>query len=142
LSKIIKKIAHTCIFAHDLQATEKFYKDVLGIEVIFRFMKAGKLIGYYLDAGGATHIEVFQKDSAVFAETDAINHICLEVTNMDEAVAQVRANGVSALDKKLGIDGTWQSWLTDPNGVKIELFEYTDKSLQFAGPGGVCEVNW
>jgi lactoylglutathione lyase/glyoxylase I family protein len=140
LSKVIKKIAHACIFAHDLEATEKFYKDVLGIEVVFRFMKAGKLIGYYLDAGDATHIEVFHKAEAAFAETNAINHICLEVTNMDEAVAQVRANGVAALDKKLGIDSTWQSWLTDPNGVKIELFEYTDKSLQFIG--GVCEVTW
>ena len=142
LSKIIKKIAHVCIFAHDLEATETFYREVLGIEVIFRFMKAGKLIGYYLDAGDATHIEVFQKTESAFAESNQINHICLEVTNMDDAVAQVRAHGVSALDKKLGVDGTWQSWLTDPNGVKIELFEYTDKSLQFAGAGGVCEVNW
>ena len=140
MSKIIKKIAHTCIFAHDLDATEKFYRDVLGIEVIFRFMKAGKLIGYYLDAGGATHIEVFQKTDSLFAETNQINHICLEVTNMDEAIAQVLAHGVSALDKKLGVDGTWQSWLADPNGVKIELFEYTEKSLQFIG--GECEVNW
>ena len=140
MSKIIKKIAHACIFAHDLEATEKFYREVLGIEVVFRFMKAGKLIGYYLDAGDTTHIEVFHKAEAAFAETNAINHICLEVTNMDEAVAQVRARGVAALDKKLGVDGTWQSWLTDPNGVKIELFEYTDKSLQFIG--GVCEVNW
>ena len=140
LSKIIKKIAHVCIFARDLEATETFYRDVLGIEVIFRFMKAGKLIGYYLDAGAATHIEVFQKTESSFAESNQINHICLEVTNMDEAVAQVRANGVSALDKKLGVDGTWQSWLTDPNGVKIELFEYTDKSLQFIG--GVCEATW
>ena len=140
MSKIIKKIAHACIFAHDLEATEKFYREVLGIEVVFRFMKAGKLIGYYLDAGDTTHIEVFHKAEAAFAETNAINHICLEVTNMDEAVAQVRARGVAALDKKLGVDGTWQSWLTDPNGVKIELFEYTDKSLQFIG--GVCEATW
>ena len=140
MSKIIKKIAHACIFAHDLEATEKFYREVLGIEVVFRFMKAGKLIGYYLDAGDTTHIEVFHKAEAAFAETNAINHICLEVTNMDEVVAQVRARGVAALDKKLGVDGTWQSWLTDPNGVKIELFEYTDKSLQFIG--GVCEATW
>ncbi|HTM76026.1 MAG TPA: VOC family protein [Devosia sp.] len=140
MAKIIKKIAHACIFAHDLEATEQFYRDVLGIEVVFRFMKAGKLIGYYLDAGGATHIEVFHKAEAAFTETSVINHICLEVTNMDEAVAQVRARGVKALDKKLGVDGTWQSWLTDPNGVKIELFEYTDNSLQFIG--GVCEVTW
>jgi glyoxylase I family protein len=137
---IIRKIAHVCIFAHDLEETAKFYSDVLGMQKVFNFLRDGQIIGYYLQAGQDTHIEVFHKSAAAFAETDAINHICLEVSDMDEAIAHIRAQGVSALDKKLGVDGTWQSWLADPNGVKIELFEYTDRSLQFIG--GDCVVNW
>lgn len=137
---IVRKIAHVCIFAHDLDETAEFYRSVLGIEKVFNFRRDGAVIGYYLQAGQDTHIEVFHKDTAAFAETNAINHICLEVENMDEAIAQVRAQGVSILDKKRGADGTWQSWLADPNGVKIELFEYTDQSLQFIG--GDCVVTW
>jgi lactoylglutathione lyase/glyoxylase I family protein len=140
MAAITRKIAHVCIFAHDLDATAAFYKDVLGIEKVFNFLRDGAVIGFYLQVGGDTHIEVFHKSTAAFADTNVINHICLEVHNLDEAIAQIRANGVAALDKKRGADGTWQSWLTDPNGVKIELFEYTPQSRQFIG--GDCVVTW
>ena len=42
--------------------------------------------------------------------------------------------------KKRGVDGTWQCWLTDPDGTKIELFEYTEDSAQFKGGDRVA--NW
>ena len=140
MAAITKKIAHVCIFAHDLDATAAFYRDVLGIEKVFNFLRDGAVVGFYLQVGQDTHIEVFHKPAAAFAETNVINHICLEVHNLDEAIAQIRANGVSALDKKRGADGSWQSWLTDPNGVKIELFEYTAQSRQFIS--GDYVVTW
>lgn len=137
---IVKQLAHVCIFARDVEETAKFYEDVLGLEIKFRFTRKGDYFGFYLDTGGRTNIEVFRKSEASFAETNQINHMCLEVANMDEAVAHIRSKGVTISDKKFGVDFTWQSWTKDPNGVKIELFEYTDKSLQFVG--GTCEANW
>ncbi|TIP51868.1 MAG: VOC family protein, partial [Mesorhizobium sp.] len=41
--------------------------------------------------------------------------------------------------KKLACDDTYQAWITDPNGVRIELFEYTAKSAQFAGGDRVAD---
>ena len=76
---------------------------------------------------------MFEKREARFAETDRINHICFEVVDMDEAIAHIRADGVAARDKSKGCDDTWQSWITDPDGVKIELFQYTPESAQFVG---------
>ena len=35
---------------------------------------------------------------------------------------------------------TWQAWTEDPNGVKVELFEYTPGSAQLVG--GDREVDW
>lgn len=131
--KIVKQIAHTCIFARDLEQTEAFYTNVLGFKKIFNFTRDGAVFGYYLDAGGDTHIEVFHKPEAAFAETNQINHICFEVIDIDEAIAHIRAQGVAASDKSNGCDDTWQSWITDPNGVKIELFQYTGESAQFVG---------
>lgn len=55
-------------------------------------------------------------------------------------MAQIRAAGVAITDKKLGVDETWQAWTADPNGVKIERFEYTPKSAQFVGGDRVA--NW
>ncbi|MEO9296382.1 VOC family protein [Devosia alba] len=139
---LIKQLAHTCIFAHDLDATEAFYRDVFGIPTAFTFMRGDDRIGYYLDLGGRTFIEVFSKASAKFDETNQINHICLETEDLDGLLAHVRGQGVEITDKKLGVDGTWQAWTSDPNGVKLEIFEYTASSLQFKPHGGVCQVNW
>lgn len=138
----IRQVAHTCIFAHDLGVTEAFYRDVLGLPKAFDFRRGDEWIGFYLDLGGRTFIEVFSKESSRFAETDQINHICLETEALDELIAHIRARGVEITDKKLGVDGTWQAWTKDPNGVKLEIFQYTGESLQFAPKGGVCQVNW
>ncbi|SEQ46893.1 lactoylglutathione lyase/glyoxylase I family protein [Devosia sp. YR412] len=139
---LIKQVAHACIFAHDLDATEAFYRDVLGISTAFTFKRGEERIGYYLDLGARTFIEVFRKAESRFAETDQINHICLETEDIDALVAHLQAKGVSITDKKLGVDGTWQAWLADPNGVKMEIFQYTEESLQFKPPGSVCQVTW
>lgn len=140
--QFIKQVAHTCIFAHDLDATETFYREVLGIPTAFDFKRGDERIGYYLDFGARTFVEVFRKADSSFAETNQINHICLETEVLDELIAHVRAQGVAITDKKLGVDGTWQAWTADPNGVKLEIFEYTSDSLQFGPRGSVCEVNW
>lgn len=140
--QFIKQVAHTCIFAHDLDATETFYREVLGIPTAFDFKRGHERIGYYLDFGARTFVEVFRKADSSFAETNQINHICLETEVLDELIAHVRAQGVAITDKKLGVDGTWQAWTADPNGVKLEIFEYTSDSLQFGPRGSVCAVNW
>ena len=137
---LVKQLAHVCIFAHDLEATELFWTGVLGMSVAFRFTRNGAPYGFYLDAGGRTNVEVFQKAESSFAESNQINHICLEVHSLDEAIAAIRAKGVEITDKSFGVDETWQAWTADPNGVKIELFEYTDKSAQFIGGDRVA--NW
>lgn len=141
-TQLIKQVAHACIFAHDLEKTENFYRDVFGIPKAFDFKRGEDWIGLYLDLGARTFIEVFRKAESRFAETDQINHICLETEDLDGLIAHVRAQGVTITDKKLGVDGTWQAWSNDPNGVKLEIFQYTADSLQFGAKGGVCQVNW
>ncbi|TIL83608.1 MAG: VOC family protein, partial [Mesorhizobium sp.] len=64
-------------------------------------------------------------------DLNQINHFCLEVENLDAAIAHVRAKGVDVTSKKQACDDTYQAWIRDPNNVKIELFEYTEKSAQF-----------
>jgi catechol 2,3-dioxygenase-like lactoylglutathione lyase family enzyme len=141
-TQFIKQVAHACIFAHDLDKTANFYRDVFGIEKAFDFKRGEEWIGFYLDLGERTFIEVFRKAESRFAETDQINHICLETEDLDGLIAHVRAQGVTITDKKRGVDGTWQAWTNDPNGVKLEIFQYTGESMQFQAKGGVCQVNW
>lgn len=136
----VRQVAHVCILARDLEATRAFYRDVLGMETRFNFTRDGRIFGFYLDAGGRTNIEVFESGASGFAESQNINHLCLEVESLDEAVAHIRAAGVAVTDKRKGCDNTWQAWTADPDGVRIELFEYTPESAQFTG--GDREADW
>ena len=134
----VRQVAHVCILAADLGETRDFYARVLGLAVKFEFLRDGRPLGFYLDAGGRTNIEVFER-SDVAAPAARIDHLCLEVEDIDAAIAHVRGAGVAITDKKFGVDETWQAWVTDPNGVRIELFQYTERSAQFVGGDRVAD---
>jgi glyoxylase I family protein len=135
----VKQVAHVCIFARDLNETRKFYEDVLGLEIQFNFLRDGKIFGFYLNCGGRSHVEVFQKDGTAYGDMNQINHFCLEVENIDTAIEHIAARGVNVTKKKYACDDTYQAWIRDPNDVKIELFEYTEKSAQFVGGDRVAD---
>ena len=62
------------------------------------------------------------------------------ISDMDALLERVRKHGFSHTDKKPGADQSWQAWLEDPDGVRIELHEYTPNSSQLTGK--TCVVNW
>jgi len=139
----VKQLAHVCVLTHDLKAAEQFYCEVLGLKKAFNFTRQGGKIGFYLETGTRTFIEVFSNPKAPFHQQQGqVDHLCLEVTNLDQALQVLRQHGIEIRDdqKKKGVDETWQAWIKDPSGTKIELFEYTAKSAQFVG--GDCEANW
>jgi len=137
---MIKQLAHVCIMATDLDLTERFYCKFLGLQKSFNFYKDGVLIGFYLGLENRTFIEVFLNSDAHKNNASLINHLCLEVSDIDLVIEQARANGYEITDKQKGVDNTWQSWMHDPSGVSIELFQYTANSSQFSGDD--CIVNW
>lgn len=134
---MIKQLAHVCIFTRDLKATEDFYREAFGCEKAFEFMRDNRLFGFYLKMGNHTFVEVFEGDAS---GSGGINHLALEVEDIDAVIQRVKAKGFAIEEKKLGCDRSWQVWLTDPNGVRIELQQYTQESRQFVG--GTCIANW
>jgi catechol 2,3-dioxygenase-like lactoylglutathione lyase family enzyme len=134
---MIKQLAHLCIFTRDLSENARFYFDCLGLEKGFEFVKDGELFGYYIELGGNTFIEVFHGQPG---EPGNINHLAIEVDDLDGLIERITSFGYECGEKKLGGDFSWQAWVTDPDGVRIEFQEYTAKSLQIQG--GVCQVDW
>ena len=130
---MIKGIAHVCIAARDLPATERFYRSGLGLGKVFDFIRGGQAIGFYLRASAGTYIEVFQMDEVRADGKCPIQHVCLEVDDIKATVRRLRGQGYDATDEALGADRSWQAWTTDPNGVRIEFHQYTDESCQRTG---------
>ena len=127
---MIKRIAHLCIISKDLKATESFYTSALGLKKAFYFLRNGTVTGFYLEVGDDSFIEVFLTDRTPDGKSSAIQHFCLEVDSIDEISKRVKKAGYEITDKQLGSDKSWQAWITDPNGVRIELHEYTPESSQ------------
>ena len=134
---MIRQLAHVCITASDLAEVERFYCDVLGLEVIFTFIRQGERHGFYLGCGGTTFIEVFKGTPA---GDGSIRHFCLEVDDIDAAIVRCERHGVSCKPRKQGADQSWQTWIDAPDGIRIELHHYTETSSQRTGAD--CVVNW
>lgn len=138
---MIKQLAHICIRTSDLDLSEKFYVEVLGMRKQFSFHKNDKAVGFYLSCGGATFVEVvLSKNENLSQKNSCLQHFCFEVENLDAAIVSVRERGWEISDKFLGEDSTWHALLKDPNGVQLEFHQYSSKSSQLNHAD--CNVTW
>ena len=136
---MIKQLAHVCISAKDLDASAHFYTEVLGLRRAFNFRKAEGVFGFYLEVGPGNYIEVFQRAQVDAPGHGPIQHICLEVEDIDAVARQLAQHDCEVTEKTLGADQSWQIWTTDPAGVRIEFHQYTDTSSQRTGRDCVLE---
>ncbi len=128
---MISGLAHVCFTVSNLEASERFYCEKLGLQLAFDFVRdTGERFGVYIHAGGRSFIELFQGDVDPSAGKPSFRHICLEVHDIEAAVEALRKKGVEVGDISLGSDGTYQAWLEDPDGNRIELHGYTTESKQ------------
>lgn len=128
---MIVGMAHACFVVSDLERSLSFYRDQLGLPEAFSFINdAGHRHGVYLHLGGRNFIELFEGTVEPPATDQSYKHICLEVKDIEGTVADLRSKGVEVSDPKLGTDQSWQAWIVDPDGNRMELHEYTASSWQ------------
>jgi len=128
---MITGMAHACFTVSDLERSLAFYRDALGLNPAFDFVNdEGRRFGIYLHLGGRTFIELFEGQLGERAEGQPFRHICLEVDDIQSTVVALRERGLEVSDPKLGTDRSWQAWITDPDGNRIELHHYTAESKQ------------
>ena len=128
---MIKELAHVCFTVKDLDASLAFYTGTLGCAKAFDFIKdTGERYGAYVKIGHRSFIELFRAREITPSDSVSYRHLCLEVDDLPATVTDLRAKGVPVTDPKLGLDNSWQAWLADPDGNKIELHQYTATSWQ------------
>jgi catechol 2,3-dioxygenase-like lactoylglutathione lyase family enzyme len=140
-------LAHTGLTVRDLDRSLAFYRDVLGMEVVFEQEKRGgylaEIVGYP-DAhvrmahlqfpGGGHRVELFEylqptpQGEPGEPRDVGITHVCLAVDDIDVVFGRVVAAGASPVSAPVLVDtganaGGRGVYVRDPDGTLLELFQ-------------------
>lgn len=129
----IRALAHVMIRVRDFERALPFYTDVLGLREAFRLQRDdGSTSIIYLHLTGRQFVELSLADQeAPQNPFVGYAHMCLEVENIHDLHDRLQKTGYVVPDSlKTGKDGSWQFWLRDPDGNRIELMQYTPESKQ------------
>lgn len=125
---VIRQLSHASFATNDLDATRRFYGDVLGLETVHEFRNdANEVYGVYLAAGRTTFLEFFNKPQPADAG-DLFRHICLVVDDIEALSGELRKLGYTCTIYRGRTDHTLQMWIADPNGIKVEFHQYDSES--------------
>ena len=133
---MISGIAHLALTVKDMEKSKDFYCRILGFTKAFELKepKTGAPWIVYLHLGKRQFVELFYngtRDNPWDSALRGFNHICFEVEDIQQFAKHVEAEGFT-LDRqpKLGSDSNWQCWLTDPDGIRIEIMQISPDSPQ------------
>jgi len=139
----IKRIEHVGVVVRDVEASRRLWEDCFGIklgEVEVNPVRPVKLALYPV---GESMVELIagttpdSKHARMVAEgKGGLNHICFEVENIDEALAELKAKGIPLLDQvpRIGHAGCRIAFI-DPSATEnclIELAELPAGGAQHA----------
>jgi len=122
-------IGHMAVTVSDMDRSLKFYTEALGFERAFDIdnPENGEPWIVYLYAGGEQFLELFYGgtvDNEWRSELRGFNHVCLCVGDIQAMKDRIEGAGYALTKQpKLGVDGNWQCWVTDPDGVRVEIMQ-------------------
>jgi len=131
---MVKGLSHLALTVKDMEKSKDFYCRVLGFKKVFELNepKTGAPWIVYLHISERQFVELFYngiRDNPWEKELRGFNHICFEVDDIHKTATNIKNEGY-AIDREpiLGIDKNWQCWVTDPDGIRIELMQISSDS--------------
>jgi catechol 2,3-dioxygenase-like lactoylglutathione lyase family enzyme len=120
------RLDHVLVLTDDLEATKDFYCEALGLEVGER--PALEFPGYWLYLEGAPCLHLAERASyEAHAATlglqvgAAVDHVAFTGADYERLAARLAAAGVDAVTNTVAGAGLRQLFVTDPNGVRVEV---------------------
>jgi len=135
----LTRLEHYLILSHDVDATREFYVDVLGLAVGERppFPFPGYWL--YLDGVPCVHLagaganqaqnDYLGGERAVTEDTGALDHVAFSAIGLDQTLARLEALGVAVRQRTVPEQGSHQVFITDPNGITVEL-NFSSRELE------------
>ncbi len=128
----IKKINHIGVAVADLEPVKRLYTDILGLQLDHEEMLGELKIAFV--PVGQTNLELVQSTDPqgvmakyVAKKGEGINHVALEVEDIDQVVEELKAKGMTMIDRqpRSGAHGARIAFLHPKatHGVMIELVQ-------------------
>ena len=136
----IKRIEHVGVVVRNLEASRKLWEDCFGIPLGGYEHTPGRPHRLALYPVGESMVELLagiEPDSKFARMCDegkaGINHICFEVENIDEALAELKAKGIPLLDQvpRIGHAGCRIAFI-DPKATENCLIELAELPVESA----------
>ncbi|MBV9829221.1 MAG: VOC family protein [Alphaproteobacteria bacterium] len=114
---------HFTVLSDDLEATRKFYVDLLGFEIGDR--PNFQFPGYWLWVGDQPILHVIHREQLGNFRAGVIDHMAFTATDLPGTVAKLENAKIPYELRRLpqnGVrEGTWQLFFDDPHGAKVEF---------------------
>jgi catechol 2,3-dioxygenase-like lactoylglutathione lyase family enzyme len=126
---------HVGMAVENFDEAFKFYTEKMGFREAFTVKDAnGKPTLAYVQVNRNTFIELQQANAQ---RRPGLNHFGLHVQNLKEVVGALKQRGVMVEDPRVRPDDSSVANATDPNGIRIEMFEFGPGS-----PQGKAIASW
>jgi methylmalonyl-CoA epimerase len=138
LTGAIKRIDHVAIVVRSLDDALAFYRDTLGIvpSRISRCPREGVKIAFLpLGDPNGSEIELLEPDGSdtgvarvLEKRGGGLHHICLEVPDIEQALADLRASGAMLLDEAPRPTAEGRGLFLHPKGAQGVLVELVQRA--------------
>jgi catechol 2,3-dioxygenase-like lactoylglutathione lyase family enzyme len=130
------RFSHVVISVSDIDRSLEFYRDVLGMDVVFDTPLSGAPFAGRAAGGviGGVCVELMRLDGQTSASVDAerntlgVQVLSLSVPSVDAAYEVI----VGAVGKRAGkpfdVDGVRMFFVSDPDGTVVEFVEFPDSA--------------
>ena len=124
---MIKGLAHIGVYVKDMEASVRFYRDLLGFTVTDDVQAGVHLV---FCSKGTCLMELIERPRYEERTAGPIDHIAVEVTEIEALAADLREKGVaipeiSTMENLLG--GVKNVFFEGPDHERIEFFEYLNR---------------
>ena len=128
-------VNHVGMAVENFDEALAFYTQKMGFREAFTVKGAdGKPTLAYVQASRNTFVELQQANAT---RRPGLNHFGLHVENLKATVATLKARGVMVEEPRVRPDDSSVANATDPNGIRIEMFEFGPGS-----PQGKAIASW
>jgi catechol 2,3-dioxygenase-like lactoylglutathione lyase family enzyme len=122
------RVNHVGIYVKNLQESVDYYEKTLGMREGFTMKdKSGNPTTYYIQVDKNTFLELAQSTPE---RPVGINHVGFQTDSMNATAAELKKRGIMVPEPTAVGSGAPHSSINDPNGVRLEILEFAEGSMQ------------